>query len=130
MESNDSPEIPDREETSDIPGLPSGAHMGGGPKNWVVSLRNARTGNLQLKKEAAIRNTGQRKVNQDLGGLAQLLRNTPKWGLQLAKMRSRNQVHWLVTTHGRWTKNWVAPLRDNCARSLRLKQGAAIKDTG
>ena len=25
MESNDSPEIPDREETSDIPGLPSGA---------------------------------------------------------------------------------------------------------
>ena len=24
MESNDSPEIPDREETSDIPGLPSG----------------------------------------------------------------------------------------------------------
>ena len=26
MESNDSPEIPDRGETSDIPGLPSGAH--------------------------------------------------------------------------------------------------------
>ena len=25
MESNDSPEIPDRGETSDIPGLPSGA---------------------------------------------------------------------------------------------------------
>ena len=27
MESNDSPEIPDRGETSDIPGLPSGAPM-------------------------------------------------------------------------------------------------------
>ena len=29
MESNDSPEIPDRGETSDIPGLPSGV-VGGG----------------------------------------------------------------------------------------------------
>ena len=28
MESNDSPEIPDRGETSDIPGLPSGAPLG------------------------------------------------------------------------------------------------------
>ena len=27
MESNDSPEIPDRGETSDIPGLPSGAEI-------------------------------------------------------------------------------------------------------
>ena len=27
MESNDSPEIPDRGETSDIPGLPSGASL-------------------------------------------------------------------------------------------------------
>ena len=27
MESNDSPEIPDRGETSDIPGLPSGVNM-------------------------------------------------------------------------------------------------------
>ena len=27
MESNDSPEIPDREETSDIPGLPLGAQI-------------------------------------------------------------------------------------------------------
>ena len=27
MESNDSPEIPDRGETSDIPGLPSGAGL-------------------------------------------------------------------------------------------------------
>ena len=27
MESNDSPEIPDRGETSDIPGLPSGVMM-------------------------------------------------------------------------------------------------------
>ena len=27
MESNDSPEIPDRGETSDIPGLPSGARQ-------------------------------------------------------------------------------------------------------
>ena len=30
VESNDSPEIPDRGETSDIPGLPSGAVMGSG----------------------------------------------------------------------------------------------------
>ena len=29
MESNDSPEIPDRGETTDIPGLPSGAVTGG-----------------------------------------------------------------------------------------------------
>ena len=29
VESNDSPEIPDRGETSDIPGLPSGAAAGG-----------------------------------------------------------------------------------------------------
>ena len=29
MESNDSPEIPDRGETSDIPGLPSGVHCYG-----------------------------------------------------------------------------------------------------
>ena len=28
MESNDSPEIPDRGETSDIPGLPSGENEG------------------------------------------------------------------------------------------------------
>ena len=32
MESNDSPEISDREETSDIPGLPSGDRM----KKWSI----------------------------------------------------------------------------------------------
>ena len=32
MESRDSPEIPDREETSDIPGLPLGGGGGGGGK--------------------------------------------------------------------------------------------------
>ena len=34
MESNDSPEIPDRGETSDIPGLPSGAHK------WNFTFKN------------------------------------------------------------------------------------------
>ena len=40
MESNDGPEIPDRGETSDIPGLPSGGGGGGGgggkydPMEW------------------------------------------------------------------------------------------------
>ena len=37
MESNDSPEIPDREETSDIPGLPSG---GKSVKKAVVYMIN------------------------------------------------------------------------------------------
>ena len=33
MKSNDSPEIPDRGETSDIPGLPSGGRQTGSDKN-------------------------------------------------------------------------------------------------
>ena len=41
MESNDSPEIPDREETSDIPGLPLGGGefevSGGNRNNKIMS---------------------------------------------------------------------------------------------
>ena len=36
MESNDSPEIPDRGETSDIPGLPSGGRQ---RKRWEDNIR-------------------------------------------------------------------------------------------
>ena len=39
MESNDSPEIPDRGETSDIPGLPSGVQTGGRDHTSPASLR-------------------------------------------------------------------------------------------
>ena len=37
MESNDSPEIPDRGETSDIPGFPSGAAAGEEEEEELVS---------------------------------------------------------------------------------------------
>ena len=35
VESNDSPEIPDRGETSDIPGLSSGAHLREGLRSQI-----------------------------------------------------------------------------------------------
>ena len=48
MESNDSPEIPDRGETSDIPGLPSG------DKSWNIESTKKyikrRTTNKKKKK--------------------------------------------------------------------------------
>ena len=40
MESNDSPEIPDREETSDIPGLPSGVFWETFRKRYIVERTN------------------------------------------------------------------------------------------
>ena len=36
MESNDNPEIPDKGETSDIPGLPSGAPLWGEKKKKIL----------------------------------------------------------------------------------------------
>ena len=42
MESNDSPEIPDREETSDIPGLPSGGEGGGERDREFVYVCNCK----------------------------------------------------------------------------------------
>ena len=49
MESNDSPEIPDRGEASDIPGLPSGD---GNTRNklvllWSIDEEDGKDGNIQ-----------------------------------------------------------------------------------
>ena len=41
MESNDSPEIPDRGETSNIPGLPSGVSNAGEKLITVIIIRGA-----------------------------------------------------------------------------------------
>ena len=41
MESNDSPEIPDREETSDIPGLPSGEKVEEWPPCFIYKLKQS-----------------------------------------------------------------------------------------
>ena len=51
MESNDSPEIPDRGETSDIPGLPSGEKKKNNNNNNIIN--NSRYTNKNKNKKLA-----------------------------------------------------------------------------
>ena len=50
MESNDSPEIPDRGETSDIPGLPSGEERGKGRDILQLVKRYIKKKKIILKR--------------------------------------------------------------------------------
>ena len=61
VESNDSPEIPDRGETSDIPGLPSGVG-GGGYKDTHTQIYAGSPITLQWPKPAKGSGTGSRLV--------------------------------------------------------------------
>ena len=53
MESNDSPEIPDRGETSDIPGLPSGAKKQQTNKKTARKRERGREKRKRIKQETS-----------------------------------------------------------------------------